>query len=144
MWTHTFQTKTELEPKDIWPVLANVSGWPELDHNIDRIQIESEPAAGVSFTLKPKGGPRLRFRIGSFEPPEVYSDICILPLATMTTRHTLTRDSSAETLVSVEIVIEGFLSPFWGLVVGRKHASGLPAQTARILAHARSLSTRRG
>jgi hypothetical protein len=38
----------------------------------------------------------------------------------------------------VTIEIEGPLAKLWGLVVGRRHASGLLAQTARILEAARS------
>jgi hypothetical protein len=123
MWQHRFETTTDLLPVHIWALLADVAKWPELDHNIDKIQITAEPAPGVPFTLKPKGGPRLKFRIGAFEPPAVYSDICQLLLAEMTTRHSLERDPNASQ-------------------TGRKHASGLPAQTERILRAAHAASGR--
>jgi hypothetical protein len=38
------------------------------------------------------------------------------------------------TRLKVDIEITGPLSRFWGFMAGRKHAAGLPAQTARILA----------
>jgi hypothetical protein len=132
MWQHRFETQTNLPPTAIWPILSDVARWGELDHGIDRIAIDEPPGAGVRFTLKPKGGPSLRFLIGDFAPPSTYSDICRMPLARMTTRHELLGDSSGTT-IRVTILIEGPFAPLWGLLVGRKHAAGLPAQTARIL-----------
>lgn len=138
MWTHRFETTTELTPEQLWPVLADVAKWPAVDHNIERLDIREQPAPGVAFTLKPKGGPTLSFRIGQFEPPTRYSDICRMPLATMETVHELV--PGPVTTVRVRIEIAGLLAPLWGRLVGRTHAAGLPAQTARILARARALS----
>lgn len=137
MWQHCFETRTDLAPAAIWPILADVSRWGELDSGIDRISIEEAPGPGVRFMLKPNGGPSLHFEIGDFEPPSTYSDICRMPLAKMMTRHELL-DDSGQTIVRVTIQITGPLSALWGLIVGRKHAAGLPAQTDRILAAARS------
>ncbi len=135
MWQHCFETTTDLCPEQIWPVLANVAGWPAVDHNIERLEVMGPPGPGVKFRLKPKGGPWLEFEIGEFAAPGRYSDICRLWGAEMVTRHELL--AGEQTTVRVRIEIRGWLAGFWGLAVGRKHASGLPAQTARILAAAR-------
>jgi hypothetical protein len=139
MWSHCFQTHTDLAPSQLWPGLADVAGWPQIDHNIDRIEITEPPAPGVAFRLKPKGGPMLNFVIGIFEPPHRYSDICRMPLAQMETLHTLEPDGQG-TRIIVEIRITGLLASFWGWIVGRKHASGLPQQTERLLHHARRVA----
>lgn len=135
MWQHDFEHRTDLPIAAIWPVLADVARWAEVDHNIERIVISAPPAVGVPFTLKPKGGPTLSFVIGAFDPPHRYSDICRMPLARMTTLHVLEPDGTG-TLMRVRITIAGPLAWLWGRVVGRKHAAGLPAQTERILAAA--------
>jgi hypothetical protein len=83
MWSHHYEQTTDLSADQLWPVLADVARWPELDHNIDWLRIDQPPASGVPFVLKPKGGPRLRFTIGNFDAPRVYSDICRMPLARM-------------------------------------------------------------
>jgi hypothetical protein len=134
MWQHRFETTTPLPPEAIWPVIADVARWPEVDANIDRLHIAGPPGPGVVFHLKPRGGPRLRFTIGDFEAPGRYSDICRMPGARMETRHLLL--PGPVTTVRVEIAITGPLARFWGWAVGRRHARGLPAQTARILAAA--------
>jgi hypothetical protein len=136
MWQHDFEHRTDLPVAAIWPILADVARWAEVDHNIERIAIAAPPAAGVPFTLKPKGGPTLSFVIGDFLAPTTYSDICRMPLSRMKTLHTLEAVGSG-TVMRVRITISGPLAWVWGRVVGRKHATGLPAQTARILAAAR-------
>jgi hypothetical protein len=134
MWQHEFVHRTEIPVNAIWPVLADVARWAEVDHNIERIEISAPPAVGVPFRLKPKGGPVLSFVIGDFVAPTTYSDICRMPLARMKTLHVL--EPGPQTTMRVRIEITGPLAWFWGWAVGRKHAAGLPAQTERILAAA--------
>lgn len=138
MWQHVHEETTDIPREAIWAVIADVAGWPEVDRNIERLVIHTAPAPGVPFTLKPRGGPTLRFTIGRFEAPEIYSDICRMPGAVMETRHLLL--PGPRITVRVEIEVRGPMAWFWGRTVGRKHAQGLPAQTARILAAARQLA----
>ncbi len=139
MWQHRFETTSALTPEQIWPVIADVANWAAVDTNIDYIKISETPRVGTAFTLKPKGGPRLKFVIGDFVPPSTYSDICKMPFASMKTLHSL--EAGNETRIVVDIQISGPLSRLWGLLVGRKHAAGIPAQTARILARATFLQS---
>lgn len=140
MWRHRFETTTDVPALAIWPVIADVARWAEVDRNIARIEIEGEPRVGTRFKLKPKGGPTLSFDIAAFDPPHTYADRCRMPGAVMTTWHRL--EAGAPTRIVVEIEIEGPLSRLWGWMVGRKHAAGLPAQTERIIARARELMDR--
>ena len=135
MWHHRYEEHTTLTCEELWPVLADVARWPEVDHNIDYLTIADAPGPGVPFVLKPKGGPRLNFVIGEFAAPSRYADVCRMPLGTMRTRHTLI-PAGQGTTIRVEIEITGPLAPLWGLLVGRRHAAGLPAQTARFVAGA--------
>jgi hypothetical protein len=134
MWQHQFETTSKLTPEQIWPVIADIARWADVDHNIEKIEITDPPRVGTCFMLKPKGGRKLNFVIGDFSPPGVYSDICKMPFATMKTLHML--HGGDEMKISVKIEITGPLARLWGFLVGRKHAAGIPAQTARILAHA--------
>ena len=136
MWTHRYEETTNLTPALLWPTLANVVRWPEIDRNIDWLRIEAPPAPGVPFVLKPKWGPKLNFTIDDFAAPDRYSDICRMPGAEMQTRHSLIPEGGG-TRIRVDIEIRGHFAPLWGWIVGRKHAAGLPAQTARFIEYAR-------
>lgn len=140
MWTHEFESRVSLSPAQLWPTLADVARWPELDANIARLELAEPPRAGARFMLQPRGGPRLQFTIGAFDAPHRYADICRLPGARMTTEHELQPMVDGGTRIMVRIRIEGGLAWLWGRVVGRKHAAGLPAQTARFVAAAAAAS----
>ena len=137
MWQHRYEETTTLTCEELWPGLADVARWPEVDRNIEYLTIDGDPDPGVRFVLKPRGGPRLVFVIGEFEAPTRYADVCRMPFGTMRTRHTLVPTGQGTT-IRVEIEITGPLAPVWGRLVGRRHASGLPAQTARFVAGARA------
>lgn len=140
MWVHDYEQRIDLAPEQLWPVLADVQGWPAIDVNIGRLEIAGAPAAGTAFVLQPRGGPRLRFTISAFEPPRYYADTCHLLGATMTTRHELLASLDGPgTRIVVRIEVRGALAWFWGIAVGRRHAAGLPAQTERFVAAARQL-----
>jgi Polyketide cyclase / dehydrase and lipid transport len=134
MWNFHHEQTSNLSVEAIWRVLADVKNWPQVDQNIERLVISEEPAPGVRFMLKPRGGPRLNFTIGSFEAPHRYSDVCVMPGARMETIHRLA--SGPVTTIAAEIEIRGPLAWLWGRVVGQKHAQGLPALTQKMLAFA--------
>lgn len=136
MWQHHFEAETDLSPAQLWPILANINGWAAIDNNIQYVLLKGTARSGAQFDLKPKGGPLLRFRIGDFDAPGSYSDICKLLLGEMETRHRLTATPTG-TRISVDIEIRGPLHWLWGRLVGAKHARGLPAQTERFIAAAR-------
>jgi hypothetical protein len=133
---HLFEFVSDLPPSAIWPVLADIAKWPEVDHNIQEIKLLDNPAEGARFYLKPKGGPRLNFTVGKFNAPSHYTDVCHLFLAKMHTAHELIAHKNG-TKIRVLITIEGPLKAFWWFAAGRKHANGLPAQTEGIIQRAR-------
>lgn len=134
MWIREYERAVPLPPEAIWPIIADIAAWPQVDHNIDWVRIDRPAASGVEFTLKPKGGPALAMRVGRFDPPRVYSDVCRMPLARMETIHSL--EPGPQTRLRVRIEISGPLASLWGRLVGRRHFAGLPAQTDRMLERA--------
>jgi hypothetical protein len=135
MWFHRYEFPTSLSPDELWSVLADVSGWPKIDANIEWLRIDTEPKAGATFKLKPIGGPVLNFTIGCFDQPSRYSDISLMPLARMETLHHLVPQGTG-TLIRIEIKVVGLLSGLWGYLVGARHAAGLPAQTEKFVGEA--------
>lgn len=141
MWTHHLTAHTQVASHLLWPVLVDGNGWAALDENIAAISCPGPVQPGAEFWLQPKGGPKLHFRIGQLQAPTKdnracrYSEICQLFLAEMETVHAL-RPSTAGTEITVTTTIRGSLSWLWSRLVETKHAAGLPAQTARIVAAA--------
>jgi hypothetical protein len=139
MWIHHFEQRTSLPAEKLWTIISDVAGWVNIDHNIDKLEINELPKQGAKFHLKPKGGPTLKFVIDTFNPPLEYADLCVMPGAKMKTLHTFERINEKETLIKVDIEIVGSLSWLWGILVGKKHASGLPKQTELFIEAARKV-----
>ncbi len=137
MWRHQYAIQTDLPVDALWPVLANIAGWPAIDKNIESLVLDGPPASGTTFMLQPRGGPKLRFTIGTFRAPNSYSDICHLFGASMTTAHHLDLLPNGSTRIGITIEITGILSWFWARAVGKRHADGLAEQTRRFVAAGR-------
>lgn len=140
MWTHQFEAKTDLPPDALWSVIADIARWPEIDRQIESLEVNGPVDKGTTFQLKPKGGPTLQLTVAEFSPPYRYADVCQLPLGEMKTVHAFDATEEGST-IRVEIEIPGVLGWFWGLVVGRKHASGLQRQTQLFVERARSFDS---
>ena len=136
MWAHEFSQDTDLCPNDLWYPLTDIANWPSIDRQIEQIEIDGNAEVGKRFRLKPRGGPKLKLQVTRLEPPHTYADVCNLPLASMTTTHEL-RPTALGTQVHVRIEVAGLMSFFWGPFIGKKHASGLKAQTDRLIEFAR-------
>lgn len=132
MWTHKFSATTDLSPEQLWQLLADIVHWGDIDQQIESIEIQGKPAIGTKFSLKPKGGPKLNLKVTEFTPPNLYADLCNLPLGCMKTIHSLEAIETG-TQIQVRIEITGLLAPLWGQLVGKKHAAGLTQQTHRLI-----------
>ena len=139
MWTHTSTEMTDVPIAHLWSVLADIQRWPEVDTQIEAIDVRGEPQVGKRFKLEPIGGPTLSLVVDRFDPPNTNADICFMPFAKMRTTHQLTPKGDM-TEIRVEIEIFGLLAPVWSRLVGQKHANGLAAQTKRFVARARELN----
>jgi hypothetical protein len=118
-------------------IIADVNNWINIDHNIDKLIINEKPKQGVKF--KPKGAPTLDFIIDTFVPPTNYADLCKMPGAKMKTLHTFEKRPNNQTAIIIDITITGPMNWFWGRIVGKKHASGLPRQTELFIKAAKEL-----
>ncbi|MEL6109272.1 MAG: hypothetical protein AAFU85_24960 [Planctomycetota bacterium] len=138
MWKYDFSEFTSASPERLWSPLVDVQNWPQIDRQIESIEIEGSPGEGKVFFLTPRSGPRLKLQIETLVPPKQYTDLCFLPLARMRTTHSLSRVQN-QTEIRVSIEIKGPLTFLWKRIVGMKHASGLKQQTRRLIECAQSV-----
>lgn len=133
------ETMTHLPPERLFRAIADIRRWPDWDDDLERTGLDGPARAGARFTLKPRGGPRVRMVIETAEAPHQFADVSLLPLARMRTAHSLT-PAAGGAAVRVVIEVWGPLAFLWDRIVARKQAAGAEAQTRRFLAFAASLS----
>jgi hypothetical protein len=96
---------------------ADMATWPEWNQDTEWVKLDGPFAEGVTGTLKPKGGPKVPFRVEKLTEAE-FTDVSKLAGAKLTFRH-LIAESSKGTEVRVDVTLDGPLAFFWNLVLGK-------------------------
>ncbi|NQD36223.1 polyketide cyclase [Permianibacter sp. IMCC34836] len=138
MWQGQFNSTTDVSAEKLYRAVQDIARWPQWDVGLEATEINGAPATGVEFTLKPKGGPRVRMSIDELAPYRLV-DTAHLFGAKMTTVHEY-RELAGETRIHMSVSVRGPLSFFWRKIVAENQIKDAPAQTAAFIAHARQLA----
>jgi len=134
-WQREYTTVVPgLTREEVWNVWADVNNWHLWDTDLDYAKLDGPFAAGSQFTLKPKGGPRVRIDFDRVEPLSAYVDLTHFPLARMWGIHEM-RATEHGLALRCCIRIEGPLSFLWRKIVAEGVAKGLQKQTRQMVAY---------
>lgn len=131
-WTCEHTEHTSASPESVWALWSDVTSWPVWDGDVKHVTLEGPFAVGTKGTLKPEGGPKVRFEITDVQPPEGFADVARLPLCRMRFEHSAVREGD-RTRVTHRVAISGPATPLFSRVLGRGIARGLP-ETVKALA----------
>jgi hypothetical protein len=138
MWTKSYSTTVKGTDVDrLWQIWSDVDAWHTWQSDLDYAKLEGVFAAGSTFLLKPKGGPRVRIALLSVEPKRRFVDLTRFPLARMYGAHEfIARGDEVE--IRTSVTVEGPLGFLWRKLVGEGVAKSLPEQTRGLVARARA------
>jgi len=138
MWTKTYSTTVKGIPVNrLWSVWSDVDAWHTWQPDLDHAKLDGVFAAGSTFQLKPKGGPRVRIALVTVEPNRRFVDVTRFPLARMYGEHQfIARGDDIE--IRTSISVEGALGFLWRKLVGEGVARSLEEQTRGLIARARA------
>ncbi len=131
-WTVEHTDYTSASPESIWALWSDVTSWPAWDDGVEHVNLEGPFATGTKGTLKPTGGPKVRFELVDVRPAEGFADVTTLPLSRMRFEHSAIREGE-QTCVTHRVTISGLTTPLFSRVIGRGIAKGLP-ETVKTLA----------
>ena len=131
-WTIEHTEYTSAPPEAVYRLWSDVSTWTSWDAGLERVAIDGPFAPGTRGTLKPAGGPKVRFELLEVRPGEGFADETKLPLCRMRFEHTATREGD-RTRVTHRVGFTGAAAPLFVRVIGRGLARDLP-DTVRSLA----------
>lgn len=97
---------------------ADVDTWPQWNGDTEWVRLDGPFVEGGTGTLKPKGGPKVRFVIERLVPGERFTDTSKLIGARLTFDHSVGADSNGTT-VHVAITMQGPMAWFWVRVLGK-------------------------
>lgn len=131
MWSKTYTTTTDkVSAGQMWRLLADVNNWHTWDDGVDYAQMTGAFKEGNFFTLKPKGGPKVKIRIVETVENRKFVDQTNFPLARMYGEHLL--EETAQGLkITTTMRVEGALGFLWRKIVAEGIVKGLEADTAK-------------
>ena len=125
--------KTTATREQIWPLWADIEGWPNWDDGLDWVKPEGPLEEGTFAQLKPKGAKVVPFEFVEVDAPNGFVDVTLLPKAKMRMEHRL-RDADGGGLELYQRVsFSGPLGGVFGFIIGRGMKRDMPGAMRKLL-----------
>lgn len=112
--------RTSAEAAAIWALWADPDRWADWNEQIERAEVEGgELAVGTTARVKFKRGGTVKFEVMALEPERLFVDEARFPGARVGHEHRLA-PATRGCEISHRLYVEGPLSGFWALMLGRK------------------------
>ncbi len=118
---------------DFFARWADHDTWDEWSPDMDWVRLDSPATLGATGTLKPTGGPKVRFIISAFEPGREYSDMSTFPGARLVFQHLVEATPFGSDL-TVRVTVDGPLARLWASILGKGFSQSAPEDLARLIA----------
>lgn len=127
--------QTKAKPETIFKLWADIGHWSDYDKGIEWAKLTDSFMAGGHYTIKPKGGPKVKATIMVVEPNKRFVDVSHLLGAKLKFDHTLVQQDGLTT-VSIIMSLSGSLSWLWAKILGKNQQADLEESTANLVAKA--------
>jgi len=97
---------------------ADMATWPQWNTDTEWVRLDGEFVQGATGSLKPKGGPKVRFVVERLVPGREFVDVSRLVGARLTFAHRVTERADGGSEVDVAVTITGPLRRLWLLMLG--------------------------
>ena len=97
---------------------ADMATWPQWNTDTEWVRLDCDFVQGATGTLKPKGGPKVRFVIQRLVPGREFVDVSRLAGARLTFAHLVTERADGGSDVEVTVTMSGPLRRVWLLLLG--------------------------
>jgi hypothetical protein len=139
MWKQTYSTVTnEVSKEQLWKLFSNVNQWHAWDKGIEYASMEGDFEKGNFFTLKPKGGPKVKIRLVDVVRNKQFTDCTTFPLAKMYGEH-IFAEIPEGLRITTTMKVEGPLGFLWRKLVAQGIADALPEETKEQIRYAKTL-----
>lgn len=119
-------------PADLFARWVDHATWSEWSPDTEWVRLDGPVTQGTTGTLKPNGGPKVRFRISQLTPDRSYVDVSRFPGGRLTFAHHA-RPSATGTDLEVVVRIDGPLAFLWARILGKGFRASAPADLQRLV-----------
>jgi Polyketide cyclase / dehydrase and lipid transport len=138
MWTTEHSIETSAKAEEIWPLWADVPGWPAWNGDIERIELVGPFAAGSRIVMTPIGEEPIELRIAEAVEPELFVDEAELGEIVVRTIHRVQRGDGEGARVSYRMEITGPAADLLGPQIGPEISGDFPQTLAALVERAES------
>jgi len=132
MWKKEFTIETEVSKEQIWKIWSDVKNWNKWDKDVQSSELNGEFEKGTSGYLKPKKGPKSKFKIESLHYPFEFTTRSNLPFAKMDFTHRM-EEKDEKTLITHGIEISGVTTFVFSKIIGKKIIDQLPSTMKNLI-----------
>ena len=141
MWTVEHSIETSALPDQVWPLWADVPGWPEWNGDIERIELDGRFAPGGRILMTQIGQETIELRIAEAREPELFVDEADLGGILVRTTHRVERLGHERSRVTYRMEISGPDADTLGPQLGPAISADFPETLAALVARAEAPST---
>lgn len=109
----------------IWSLWTNVDTWNLWDSDVEYSKLFGMFEVGTNGVLKARNGPKSKFNIVEATTNKSFTNRSKLPLCTLDFVHEIVAKETG-VIITHRIVIKGFLSPLFSLIIGKQQEKNLP------------------
>lgn len=126
-----YSIQTTAQPAQIWRLYEDVSQWSRWDSEIIKVHLPQGLKEGADGVLTLKGNQDVKFHVDHVDRYKSFSDTSFLPFTKLIFTHTI-EDKGNFRIVRHQVVMKGWLAPFFAFIVGRKIKKNLPGAMGRL------------
>ncbi|MDO9182181.1 MAG: SRPBCC family protein [Bacteriovorax sp.] len=130
-YTHS-KIVSNIELNKLWDVWSDINHWHTWQNDIDYATLDGDFKEGNIFTLKPKGGPKVKIQLLKVVPNKQFVDLTTFPLAKMYGDHTFIVHGE-EIEIKTTMTIDGPLAFLWNKIVMEGIVKKLDSQTDNLI-----------
>ena len=136
----TAHVSSSAPPAAFFDRWADMATWPEWNLDTEWVRLDGPFTQGGTGTLKPKGGPQVRFEITELVTNRRFVDVSTLFGAKLTFDHKIDERPEGGSDIQVTVTMTGPLRALWTLILGKDVASSVEPDLQRLAGLAERLS----
>ncbi len=136
MWATEHSIETSAAPEGIWRLWADVSGWPEWNGDIERIELHGPFATGSRIVMTPVGEEPIELRISEAVEPELFVDEADMGEIVVRTTHRVEPLNGERGRITYRMEITGPAADTLGPQIGPEISADFPQTLAALVERA--------
>jgi hypothetical protein len=115
----TGKVTSSARPAAFFDRWADMATWPEWNLDTEWVRLDGPFTQGATGTLKPKGGPKVRFVVESLVQDKEFVDVSRLAGARLVFAHHVTETAGGGCTVHVHVGMSGPFAWLWNRILGK-------------------------